>query len=165
MKKLFITTFLFYILIHNSFSQDKTIKGDTAFWYKSQHELNKTLELNDFTKTKYDFTFRFQKNGQVIEVIKDSNQINVELTNYIFHYFKKQGKTLFQKIKIDSINGIKLYQNILQSGILKLKSDNEIPSWENGFDGTTIIIEHSDKKEYWFKQYWSPDAQDSIPES
>jgi hypothetical protein len=40
-----------------------------------------------------------------------------------------------------------------------------IGDWSQGFDGITYIIEHSDRDTYWFKHYWTPSAQDSIPES
>jgi hypothetical protein len=34
-----------------------------------------------------------------------------------------------------------------------------------GSDGITYIIEHSDKNNYWLKNYWTPSTQDSIPEA
>lgn len=165
MRQLQITILLILTLIQNVNSQDKVIKGDTAFWYKRNQEFNKTLELTDFNTVKADFSFRFRNHGQIIEIFKTNNQIHGELTNYIFHSIKKRSETLHQKIQLDSLKAQETYEIIQKSGILDLPSDNKIDGWSGGFDGITYIVEHSDKKEYWYKTYWTPSAQDSIPES
>jgi len=165
MRQLQITILLILTLIQNVNSQDKVIKGDTAFWYKRNQEQIKELELTDFNKTQTDFAFRFWNYGQVVEIFKENNQVQGELTNYIFHSIKKHNETLTYKIKLDSVKSLKAYEIIQQSGILSLQTDKEINGWSQGCDGITYIIEHSDKFEYWYKNYWTPSVQDSIPES
>jgi hypothetical protein len=152
-------------LIQNVNSQDKVFKGDTAFWYNWNQEFNKSLELTDFNTSQADFSFRFKNHGQIVEIFKTNNQIHGELTNYIFHSIKKRSETLHQKIQLDSGKVLETYKIIKKSGIIDLQSDNKIDGWSGGCDGITYIIEHSDKKEYWYKTYWTPSAQDSIPES
>lgn len=141
------------------------IKGDTAFWHNQNQELIKKLKLTDFNKIQADFSFRFWIYGQVIEIFKEDNQIKGELTNYTSHITKKRNDTLTYKIKLDSIKALKAYKVIQQSGILALQSDKEISGWSQGCDGVEYIIEHSDKYGYWYKSYWTPSAQDSIPEA
>jgi len=165
MRQLQITILLILTLIQNVNSQDKVIKGDTAFWYNRNQEFNKTLELTDFNTSRADFSFRFRNHGQIVEIFKTNNQIHGELTNYIFHSIKKRSETLHQKIQLDSLKALETYEIIQKSGILGLQSDDKIEDWSGGYDGITYIVEHSDKKEYWYKTYWTPSAQDSIPES
>jgi len=168
MRQLHIIILLILTFIQNVNSQDKVIKGDTAFWYRWNQGLVNKLELTDFKKLQSDFSFRFWNHGQVVEIIKNDNQISGELTNYIYSLSKQTEKrkdTIFNKVKIAPDKAYDLYQIIQSSEILNLKSDNEIDKWTGGFDGITYIIEHSDKTDYWFKNYWTPSAQDSIPES
>lgn len=165
MKQLQITILLILTLIQNVNSQDKVIKGDTAFWYNRNQEFNKTLKLTDFNISQADFSFRFRNHGQIVEIFKTNNQIHGELTNFIFHSIKKRSETLHQRIQLDSVKALKTYEIIQKSGILDLQSDDKIEGWSGGCDGITYIVEHSDKNEYWYKTYWTPSAQDSIPES
>ncbi len=165
MKQLQTIILLILTLIQNVNSQDKVFKGDTAFWYNQNQELNNTLELTDFSTSQNDFSFRFRNQGQVVEISKINNQIHGELTNYIFHSIKKRSEILHEKIQLDSVKALEIYEIIQKSGILDLQSDNKIDGWSGGYDGINYIIEHSDKKEYWYKTYWTPSAQDSIPES
>ena len=62
---------LFLLSFETTFSQMKEIKGDTAYWYKENFELQKTLELKDLEKSSDEFNFRFRNYGQVIEISKD----------------------------------------------------------------------------------------------
>lgn len=165
MKKLKIAILLILTIIQNVYSQDKVIIGDTVYWYNQNQKLNKTLELIDFSTSRDDFSFRFRNHGQIVEIFKTKNQIHGVLTNYIFHSIKKRSETLHQEIQLDSVKALEIYDIIQKSGIIDLQSDNKIDGWSGGCDGITYIIEHSDKKEYWFKTYWTPSAQDSIPES
>ena len=48
MRQLQITILLILTLIQNVNSQDKVIKGDTAFWYGWNQGLVNKLELTDF---------------------------------------------------------------------------------------------------------------------
>jgi hypothetical protein len=48
---------------------------------------------------------------------------------------------------------------------LSLPLESNIKNWTHGFDGIIYVIEHSDKKTYWIKNYWSPSSQRSIPEA
>jgi len=168
MRRLQIIILIILTLIQNVNSQDKVIKGDTAFWYGWNQGLVNKLELTDFRELQADFSFRFWNHGQVVEIIKNDNQFTGELTNFIYSLSKQTEKrkdTIFNKVKIDTDKAYDLYQIIQSSKILNLKSDNEIDNWSGGCDGITYIIEHSDRKEYWFKNYWTPSVQDSIPES
>ncbi len=168
MIKAYIITALLLLSLQTTFCQTKEIKGDTAFLYKKNIELQKALELKDFEKSTDEFNFRFRDHGQVIEISKDSTKYNGIITNYVYHTKKanrNKSEILSNKIILSQKQAEDIYNVVQSSRILDLPSDNIIANWKRGFDGITYIIEHTDRKNYWFKNYWTPDAQDSIPEA
>lgn len=165
MKKLQIIIFLL-LFTFPTFSQTKEIKGDTIYWYKRNIELQKTLDLKNFEKSSDEFNFRFRDQGQIIEISKNDNEFYGTITNFIYHNRKvKNNKTdtLSSKIILPSKQAENIYNIVQNSKILELPSDKNIENWHQGCDGITYIIEHCDKKSYWFKNYWTPSSQDSIP--
>ena len=168
MKKLHLATLLLLLLYQTMFSQTKEIKGDTAFWYKRNIELRKTLDLKNLEQSTNEFNFRFSNYGQVIEISKDSSRYSGNITNFIYHTQKgnrNEAKTLKNKIELSSKQAEEVYNIIEKSKISDLHTDEKIENWKQGLDGTTYIIEHSDKETYWIKKYWTPTTQDSIPEA
>lgn len=168
MNKLLIIIIPFLLLVQTMFAQTKEIKGDTAYWYKRNIEFQKTLDLKDFEKSQDEFNFRFWNHGQVIEISKDSSEISGSIVNYIYHTKKpnkSQRETLTSKTLLTSQQSKNIYDILKNSKILELPSDENIEKWSQGMDGITYIIEHSDKKYYWLKTYWTPTSQDSIPEA
>ncbi|MBK0379139.1 hypothetical protein [Mucilaginibacter segetis] len=168
MKKPIIVLLLILLSFQVVLSQTKEIKGDTAYWYKRNRAFQRTLKLKDFETSTDEFNFRFSYYGQIIEIKKDSFNINGNITNYIYHTKKaNRGKvdTLFSKIILSPEKAKSIYNVIVNSMILILPSDKEIKNWQHGADGITYFVEYSDKKNYWIKNYWTPSAQDSIPEA
>ena len=90
---------IFFLFFYYTFSQNKQIVGDTAYWYKYAKELEEKIELTDFEKTTSKFSFRFRNYGQVVEIIKDSTNISGSVTNYLYYRRKENSerKTLFRK--------------------------------------------------------------------
>jgi hypothetical protein len=156
------------VSIESANCQNKVIKGDTAYWYRRNKEL-KDFSLTDFSTSDADFAFRFWGHGQVVELFKTGDKISGAITNYIYwsniRLRKRLERTIFAKVKIDNTKASAIYAITQGSGILSLQSDKMIDKWSRGADGTTYIIEHSDKSEYWFKHYWTPSAQGSVPEA
>ncbi|AYL95177.1 hypothetical protein HYN43_007660 [Mucilaginibacter celer] len=124
--------------------------------------------MKNFETSADEFNFRVRYYGQVIEVTKDGCSVNAYLTNYIFHTKKAnrdKTDTLFSKVTLSTEKAKNIYNLIINSGILKLPTDKEIKNWQHGADGVTYFIEYSDKENYSLKNYWTPSAQDSIPEA
>ena len=168
MKKPLIILLLILLSFQVALSQTKEIKGDTAYWYKRNRAFQRTLKLKDFETSTDEFNFRFSYYGQVIEITKDGVNVNGYVTNYTYHTKKAnryKTDTLFSKIILSTEKAKSVYNIIVNSGILKLPSDKQIKNWQHGADGTTYFIEYSDKKNYHLKDYWTPSAQDSIPEA
>ena len=168
MNKLQIIIIPFFFLFQAMFAQTKEIKGDTSYWYKRNVEFQKTLNLKNFEKSQDEFNFRFWNHGQVIEISKDSSEINGLIVNFIYHTKKpnkNERELLTNKTLLTSQQSKNIYNIVQNSKILELPSDKNIEQWSKGMDGITYIIEHSDKKSYWIKNYWTPTSQDSIPEA
>lgn len=168
MKNLKVISILLLVSFQTAFSQLKKIQGDTAYWFKSNKEFLKTLNSKDFEEATDEFNFRFRNDGQVIEITKDSSGVHGILKNYIYHDKKANGKereTLSNKIVLSLEQAKNIYSLIQKSKILNLNSDDKIQNWKQGFDGITYFVEHSDKKNYWLKSYWTPSVQKSIPEA
>ncbi|MES2277552.1 MAG: hypothetical protein V4592_16125 [Bacteroidota bacterium] len=168
MKKPQIVLLLILLSFQTALSQTKEVKGDTVYWYKRNKVFQQTLKLKDFEKSTNEFDFRFSYYGQIIEIKKDSFSINGDVTNYIYHTKKanrNKADTLFNTIILLPEKAKSIYNVIVNSGILRLPSDKEIKNWQHGADGITYFIEYSDKKNYWLKNYWTPSAQNSIPEA
>ena len=168
MKKLYLITILLLLMIQSAFSQIKEIKGDTTYWYNRNIEIQKTFGLKDFLKSFDEFNFRFRNQGQIIEISKNNTKFDGTITNYIYHTKKvnrSKTETLTNRIIIPPKQVEDIYNIVQQSKILDLPSDRNIENWKFGFDGITYTIEHSDAKNYWVKNYWTPTSQDSIPEA
>lgn len=158
--------------IDSIYSQTKKMLGDTVAYNSYQYvDRNKTLknvENEDFRSSTRDFNFRFRNYGQAVEIWKDNDSIGGILTNYIFKtkYDKLQDQNIFiKKIELDKELASKTYNLIFNSGILDLDTDRKIDGWEQGMDGITYTIEHANKKEYWYKSYWTPSSRDSLKEA
>jgi len=168
MKVLKLMSILFLLSCQTALSQTKKIEGDTAYWFNRNKEFQRTLDLKDLQKSTNEFNFRFRNHGQVIAITKDSSSISGNITNYIYHTKKPnrvKTETLSNKISLSPEQAKDIYEIIQNSKILNLPSDNKIENWKKGMDGITYVIEHSDKKTYWLKSYWTPSAQNSIPEA
>lgn len=156
------------MMTQSLYSQTKNIKGDTVYWFKRNLELQKTLNLNNLEKSDDDFNFRFWNHGQVIEISKDSSQINATITNYIYHTKwsnPNKREVLSDKNILPKEQAESVFNIVQKSEILDLPTDKDIVDWQHGADGIVYIVEHSDKKNYWVKNYWTPTSQDSIPEA
>lgn len=163
MERLILSICVIFIFL-SAKSQMKEISGDTTFWYKYNKGLYKKFDLQNILESKQDFNFRLCNQGQIIDINNDNNFIQGYLINYAFKEDSKNYKiqdTIFTKIAIEPEILFKIHKLIIESGILQIKSDKEIPGWSQGVDGITYIIEYSDKRMYSFKTYWSPSIQDS----
>jgi hypothetical protein len=168
MRYLALYILLFFILTLNLKSQDKVIKGDTLYDYNRDKAMIEKIELEDFLKSEDDFNFRFRNFGQVVEIKKNNDSLSGQLTNYIFKLKTrgyKRTDTLYNKVALTPSEASNAWNIIQASDILTLESMDMIKEWSGGCDGITYTIEHSDSNDYWYKSYWTPSVQDSIPES
>ncbi|UZR99535.1 hypothetical protein [Chondrinema litorale] len=161
------TILVLSFLYINAFAQNKEIKGDTAFVYEYYKEFAEELQLTNFSTSQNDFSFRLWNLGHVVELVVHNDSVSAQLVNYIYRFNRKDTKrdTISSKIQLDSAKALSFYQIITHSGILDLPSDNQIEGWAQGLDGITYNIEYANSKTQWFKNYWTPTAQKSLPEA
>jgi hypothetical protein len=140
--------------------------GDTSFWFKYQNIVIKELSLSRLDTSTSTFHFRVWKTNQVLDIWQTSDDsYNGQLTSWVTEQAptkeKHTDRTLIDKREL-STETIKLIVNFIESSqIIKLPTDDSIKNWKHGFDGVTYIIESSTKKNYSFKTYWTPKAQDT----
>jgi hypothetical protein len=167
MKKHSVLLVFILLSFQFSFTQTKVIQGDTT-WINNYFDFLKSIDLKDFQNSTDEFNFRFRNHGQVVEISKDSSNYYGCITNYIYHfkqYNNEKSEILTSKIVLTSKQSEDVYNYIQKSKIIELPSSNKIKKWKWGVDGISYTIEHSDKRNYWLKSYWSPSFQDSIPEA
>ncbi len=169
MKSKIIFLYILFLFPLILFAQQKQLLGDTIFWKNHISKFSNEVGMRDFTTSRQDFNFRFRSNGQIVEIWKDKDTIGGVLTNYIFRSGKnhKRKKTLFRKDSLPEDIAVKAYNIICKSGILNLPSSRDIKGWVQGVDGITYFIEHANKKNYWYKRYWTPSIsmRDSLKEA
>lgn len=164
-----IIALLFLLSLQTSYAQTKTFNGDTtAYWRQQNAGFLNNLKLKNLEQSEDEFNFRLWDDGQVIEIRKNNSVITGVIVNYIYHF--KNNKYYNSKIIADTIalsaeQAKTAYKLIQNSEILAIPTDHEINGWHQGLDGITYTIEYSDKDNYWLKTYWTPSAQDSVPEA
>jgi len=157
--------FLFLCISYITFAQTKVVKGDTMSYFEYHKKDIIDYKLKDFSKSKDDFNFRIWRRNQVVQISKKDSLVSGEVVNYIYQSIRNKRKLFIttDTLSVDVAN--KAYNYILKSKILDLPTDKDIKNWSHGFDGITYIIEHADKETHFIKQYWTPQAQGSLPEA
>ncbi|GAB5526802.1 MAG: hypothetical protein Roseis2KO_46740 [Roseivirga sp.] len=170
---------LFVLTLSSSLSvlgQDRALHiktyedGDSSLWYKWRKELSAQIELDTIQNTKNNWHFRLWTNKQAIDIWQDSNGDKFgKLTSWTKEFTpgkEEPTNRIFYKIKLlDSIKTIELIHLIDSTKIKEIPDEDSIQSWRQGFDGITYIVETANTKNYFFKTYWTPRAQDSLKEA
>ena len=165
---LFCSTFVFgqNRELHIKTYQD----GDTSLWYKWRTGLCAQIELDSIQKSKNNWHFRLWTNKQAIDIWEDSNgQAFGKITSWTKEYTpddEKPTNRIFYENKLlgpDKVD--KLIFLIDSTQIKNVPDEDSIENWGQGFDGITYIFETAGIKDYFFKTYWTPTAQDSLKEA
>ena len=169
MKALFIILGLF--LSFSCIGQKRNLHPEeSTFWRDSRLEYCEKFSLDSIHKTQHKWYFRVWTKKQVIEIWKEANgKTSGKLTNWVGEhtsYDEEPTNRFYHKVKeLDSIEVYQIDSLIQSSGIKNIPDDEKIEGWSHGFDGITYHIEYAIPKDYYFKSYWTPKAQDSLPEA
>lgn len=144
--------------------------GDTSYSYKYQTKQVRKLSLPFLQSLLNKEYYRVWTNKQVIDIWQNqSGIISGTLTTWTDEYIPNNEKPTNRTfIKVNSLSqdtANLVRQLFISSDILNLPTGDSIKGWQNGFDGITYIIENSSKNNYYFKTYWTPEAQDSLIEA
>lgn len=168
-----ISTILFLLLTNLTFSQNKITSGvyessgDTSFWYKNQTAFAIEISLPLLQTSTADEFYRFWLINQVIDIWKYSNgSYNGSITSWAKESVREneiRTSKIFVKSTLISQDTSKLIRDLyINSRMSDLPTDHSINGWHQGLDGFTYIIENSTTKNYNFKTYWTPEAQESL---
>jgi hypothetical protein len=162
---------IFCLLTINGTAQtNKTISGDTAFWYKYQLGECEKLNIPLLIPSTDKFHFRFWTDDQAIDIWSvDGTSYNGLITSFINSSVdnnannpskeQKQPQTFAKQDLLDTALARQAFK--LTTQIAGMPTDQEIKGWHQGFDGIEYVIETSTQSNYSLRSYWTPTAQDS----
>lgn len=168
MRTLTLTYLLFIFTTYIYGQKVKVLSGDTAFWYKLQHQKMEILGLKQLSESSDSFRFRFWTDKQVVDIWTTSGlNYDAIVTSYTNSYEpyddekkKKKSPVNYQsQFRIDTSIARKAFE--LTKSIDIIPTDKFIKNWKQGFDGIEYIVEVTTPSTYSFKTYWTPTVQDS----
>jgi hypothetical protein len=134
-------------------------------------ELNGQFELDSLQNSENKWHFRLSMNNYAIDVWQDeAGQYFGAETIWVYEYIRyndeeETNRIYFEKIEMDSTQVEKILSSIDSTQIKNIPDQNLIEGWVQAFDGTTFVIETLISHVYQYKTYWTPSAQDSLPEA
>lgn len=164
----FVSTLTFGQSRENNINTYKN--SDTSFWYTWKVELGNRIELKNIHSSEYKWHFRLWTNKQAIDVWTDSNGKNSgKITSWTLEqtgYGEEPTNRIFYENRVlDSTQADRLLSLIESTSISNIPDQDSIKEWEQGLHGISFSIETANSKEYHFKTYWTPIAQDSLREA
>lgn len=174
MKQIIIT--LLFLIPITAFCQNREVhvkthpNGDTTLWFTWRVELCDQIKLEQVHHTKHPWYFRLSTDRQSISLWKDGNdKTSGKITNWVKEEvpFEEEptNRIHYNSFQLDSAIVLNLMDWIVTSLINEIPDEDSITGWEQGNDGIEYIIESADRDDYYFKTYWTPIAQDSLPEA
>jgi len=169
------TTFpiLFFLLLsHASFGQQKQFSlplhlAENVEFYVDQIETPKCLKFDMIQiseDTVYDEIYRFETEGQFIEITRKDGVISSHVINYVYKYKADNtdySRPIFTKSIIQRDTSKMLYDRLQIFD--SIPDMTRIKGWNRGHDGSNFTIESGTKEKYSLKSYWTPSVQnDSI---
>jgi hypothetical protein len=169
-----LLVFLVLILTVESIAQRREAhipKGagtDTTTMYIYQQELCKKLGLREVLHDTCNDHVRLWWDTKVVDVCKNGYDVTAQLIRWTEEITLSNepptGRVFKQILSLDA-KALQIDSLIHQSKINDLPDQSEINGWSQGFDGTAYMIEYTADSAYYFKWYWSPDAQKGIREA
>jgi len=140
--------------------------SDTTFWYRYKNDYAKQFKLGLLETDTTNYSFRFWSSGLVIKVTDDANQTFGEIIRFVEAYPNDKHEKVFTKrYPVSSAQATQVRHLIDSLQIELLPSDKSIQGWQHGFDGIEYFTEFKKGREYSFKNYWTPTAQDTLKEA
>ena len=165
-----ILFFLLLIIPGLSFAQASidrfsfTGDSDTSYYYAYVNERVSTFELTGMVDKEEEFVFRFWRPFGFVEVTKNGTALAARVTFMIIKVGKKE-RRFVKSFELPRETATSLYSFLLTSEAYPLPTSNAIDNWVNGLDGVTYVYEIKNESSLSFKWYWSPRAQEGVPEA
>jgi hypothetical protein len=137
-----------------------------ALW---EQERATDLKLTPFLLFEGDSAFRFFTGFQFVELLYENGKRMGRIISFGTQYKSqtsgdqqiKTKKVYLKEFYLVPSQFLKLDSLIRESKIGTIPTDDSIPNWKFGFDGTVYEMESTNPKKYGFQSYWSPEAQNS----
>ncbi|MHB8207124.1 hypothetical protein [Mucilaginibacter sp.] len=158
---------------YHSTAQNRSSIDST--WIKWNNDKVEKLNLTNLSTSKEQFHWRFGYFGQVVSYFVDltTNENGspqgivtvyteeyVDPTKEIPTHRVYDEKIILRPTQIDSLN-----QAIKTFKINTIPNQELIKGWGMGLDGVTYSVELRSNTNYSFKTYWTPEAQENVPEA
>ena len=174
MKKLLLLLVFSWQALH-TFGQVRTRNlpkaqhNDTiSFWYDWTQKIERQVGLNSIEGTAYPLHFRLSTGGRILDVWQHEGAYQGSLTLWVNDADEKMQlypRVYYQKFELSSSQAASLGRLLKEASVLNLPSEEDIKGWRQGCDGEEIVLQFSDKKHYYLKNYWTPTAQHGLPEA
>lgn len=146
----------------------KGARRDTTIMYTYQQELCKKLGLREVLQDTCNDHFRLWSDTYIIDVCKNGHDVTADLIRWAEEVTPNNEPPtgrVFKQIHALDAKGLTIDSLINQSKIKEIPDQSEIDAWQQGFDGTAYMIEYTADSVYYFKWYWTPDAQKGVREA
>lgn len=141
-----------------------TNDSDTAFYYQFMKEKVSTFDLTRIGCKEEEFVFRSWGPSSLLEITRTKDKIKGNIFYFVMEAGEKQNVFVKGYELSDNTSNL-LHNYIISSKVIKLPSDKFIEDWSAGFDGITFTYETKRNDSISFKHYWTPSAQEGIPEA
>jgi hypothetical protein len=148
--------------------------NDTIYALKHHTKQRLELQLPDLIKDSalngFRFWFQGSTLGHVVEIYENKKGT---LTGGLIIYTKEvvsnneapTNRIFARKTVIPDDICRQILSKYKKFHVDTLPDQHQIKGWGQGYDGETYLFEQGAKTDYYFKTYWSPKAQDHLPEA
>lgn len=144
------------------------LSDSTSYWYKWTKEDEQRVGLKPLEKSSHPAHFRITSAGLALEIWRTNTSVEGSLVRWVWDADKTMQSTeriYRQEYALGANQAAAINQLVENSGILQLPSDENIKGWQKGCDGIELIIQCSNNRSYWLKNYWTPSAQSNLAEA
>jgi hypothetical protein len=157
-------------------SQSKLLdtRSDTSFWFQLKLQDAKRIGLPDLTITSDSLHFRYWMENQAIEIWTNdyktfygniSNHTETIQNNEKNRSSVKAAGFYSNKTELTPLHAKEVFELFERCHLFQLPSDKNIKGWVQGDDGEELLFEFSTRHYYSFTTFWTPSAQENVPEA
>lgn len=149
-------------------------ESDTAFWYGLKAQDAARIGLADLMISTDSLHFRYWMENQAIDVwTNDFVHFDGIISNHTDKVESTSNtglpattpKFYSSKTRLSEAEARNIFELFERAKVFHLRTDKGIENWQHGFDGAEYLLEYATGSTYSFKAYWTPSAQQGVPEA
>lgn len=174
MKYVFFAIWAMAVITASAQSKQLDPKSDTAFWYGLKAKDAARIGLADLMTSTDSLHFRYWMENQAIDVWTNdfvhfdgiiSNHTEKMESNSDTDVPATTPKFYSNKNRIPGAEARNVFDLFIKARMFRRPTDKQIKNWQQGFDGAEYLLEYATGSSYSFKAYWTPSAQQGVPEA